>query len=392
MKREPEPSKPAALDPPSIETSHKLFCIKEEFFPLILESLKDYAIFTCDKEGGISSWNSGAESILQYKEDEIIGRNIEIIFTPEDVASGVCRDELETALTQGRALDERFHVRKDGSRFWAGGFLFALKDDQGAVRGLTKIIRDLTAQKRMEDELKREKMSLGRVNEELENLNHIAGHDLKAPLRNINTFAGLLRRRYGDKMDAEGREMLDLIESSVNKMNGLLTHLLDLSKVSKLGQPYQEIGVGTVVGEIKGRLETDIRKTGARIDLQEGIPPIHGDPVKLTLALSNLINNAIKFSSKKAGEKPRVKIGYVDDKDFHTLFVKDNGIGIPEEYHGMIFEPFKRLHGESEYEGAGVGLSIVKKIVEQHKGKIALNSKPGKGSTFYLSLPKAPPA
>jgi signal transduction histidine kinase len=243
-----------------------------------------------------------------------------------------------------------------------------------------------------------QKRFLEKANAELDSFVYTASHDLRAPLRAIASFAAFLKEDCGAQLDARGQDHLEEIRKGALRMNQLIDDLLTLSRISRVRNPFAPASVGDMVRDVLERIRFDVQSAGARIVAAPDLPVILCDRVKLTEVFLNLITNAVKFSSKNAvengmtpsGEAPQVEIGWKDRGDRWEFWVKDNGIGIEPKYHDQIFGIFKRLHPSESYEGTGVGLSIVKRVVDDHGGRVWVESEAGKGSVFRVILPKVP--
>lgn len=238
-------------------------------------------------------------------------------------------------------------------------------------------------------ELENQKKLLEKANKELDSFAYTASHDLRAPLRGIMSFASFLEEDYKIKLDEKGLDYLKEIREGAGRMNRLIEDLLTLSRISRLQNPYEDVDMNELIGSILKRIEFDIRQNKVELEIQKNIPIVRCDRIKIGEVFLNLINNAIKFSSKNNKANPRVEVGYSDKAEFHEFYVKDNGIGIEPRHHEQIFGIFKRLHKSSEYEGTGAGLSIVKRVIDDHGGKIWIDSNLGKGAVFYFTIPKA---
>ena len=236
-------------------------------------------------------------------------------------------------------------------------------------------------------ELEEQHKLLEEANRELDSFTHTVSHDLQAPLRGVASFANFLEEDYKDKLDGEAKEYLKEIREGTTRMSNLIKDLLTLSRISRIKNPFEKTDINELVEAVRKRIEFDINKHRVDLKIQKGLPTIICDRIKLTEVFLNLINNAIKFSSKQE-KPPVVEVGYVDDGPFHRFTVKDNGIGIDPKYHDQIFGIFKRLHTADEFEGSGAGLSIVKKVIDDHKGKVWIESQEGKGTTFLFTIPK----
>lgn len=243
-----------------------------------------------------------------------------------------------------------------------------------------------------------QKRFLEKANAELDSFVYTASHDLRAPLRAIASFAAFLKEDCGAQLDARGQDHLEEIRKGALRMNQLIDDLLTLSRISRVRNPFAAASVGDMVRDVLERIRFDVQSAGARITVAPDLPVILCDRVKLTEVFLNLVTNAVKFSSKNAvengrtpsGEPPKVEIGWKDRGDRWEFWVKDNGIGIEPKYHDQIFGIFKRLHPSESYEGTGVGLSIVKRVVDDHGGRVWVESEAGKGSVFRVILPKVP--
>lgn len=228
--------------------------------------------------------------------------------------------------------------------------------------------------------------SFKRKNEAIESFVYSISHDLKAPLRSIEGFATALREDYGDKLDAEGKHYLDRIIAGARKMGVLIDKLLEYSRIGRISLPRGDVKIAEVVAQAIEDNIYEINRRGAKIKIQENLPVVKNvERQRIYQIFTNLISNAIKYNDK---ETPEIEIGYRDEGDHYLFYVRDNGIGFDMRYHDKIFEVFQRLHREDEYSGTGMGLAMVKKIVETYGGRIWAESKPGKGSTFYFTLPK----
>jgi PAS domain S-box-containing protein len=223
-------------------------------------------------------------------------------------------------------------------------------------------------------------------NKELDDFTYVVSHDLKEPLISVEGFAKMIRHDYLHLFDSTGQEYLQSIVDSCWHMKRLIDELLILSRISKLVEKKARLDLSVLVAEVLEELRFSIRERKAEIIIAERLPEIVGVDTHLRIVFRNLISNALKFSDKPI---PRIEIGASVAPDFTTIYVRDNGIGIDEAYFEKIFLIFQRLHRKDQYEGAGAGLAIVKKIVESHGGQIRVVSRPGLGSTFSFTIPTA---
>ena len=236
-------------------------------------------------------------------------------------------------------------------------------------------------------ELEEQHKLLEEANRELDSFTHTVSHDLQAPLRGVSSFATFLEEDYKDKLDGEAVGYLKEIREGTARMSNLIQDLLALSRISRIKNPFEEVDISELIEVVRKRIEFDINKHKVDLKIHQGMPTIVCDRIKLTEVFLNLINNAIKFSSKQE-TPPVVEVRYHDDDECHKFSVKDNGIGIDPKYHDQIFGIFKRLHSTDEFEGSGAGLSIVKKVIDDHKGRVWIESEAGKGTTFLFTIPK----
>ena len=234
-------------------------------------------------------------------------------------------------------------------------------------------------------ERKRVQEKLNRSNEELEQFAYIASHDLQAPLRKITAFSDRLKNKYSDVIDERGQEYLVRMQNAAQRGQQMINDLLELSRVTTDGKPFQKTLLNQVIQDVLCDLEVDIEKSGGSVEVGD-LPAIEADATQMRQLFQNLIANALKFH--KPETPPEVTISTNGDTSSQVqISVQDNGIGFEEEFIERIFQPFHRLHGQSEFEGSGIGLSVCRKIVERHGGGIEAQSQPGEGTTFIITLP-----
>ncbi len=255
-------------------------------------------------------------------------------------------------------------------------FVFYRYKNQAAVNSIL-------TEKSMKIQLKN--AQLARSNRDLEQFAYIASHDLKEPLRNIGGFITLLNRKCGHYQDEEAKDYMQFITNSVDHMHHLLTDLLAYSRIGIVARSYEQVNMETVVQTVKTSFKSYIEEQNARISICNMPNKIFANRTQMVQLIQNLVGNALKFRSNKT---PQVNIECIELPDRYVFSVKDNGIGMQQEYTDKIFVIFQRLHNRTEYDGTGIGLSICKKIVEQHEGEIWVESQSGKGSTFYFSISK----
>ncbi|MEN6516743.1 MAG: ATP-binding protein [Methanospirillum sp.] len=260
------------------------------------------------------------------------------------------------------------------------------RDTDGRIVRSDGTVHDITEWKEAEETLKRYAAELERSNEELQRFAYVASHDLQEPLRSIISFSQLLERRYKGRLDQDADDYIAFIVEGGNRMQTLIQDLLAVSRVTTKAAPIVETDAGTVIAGVVCDLADAIATATATITVGP-MPRVMADPAQLEQVFANLIGNAIKY--RRPGVPPEIEVSARDEGPMVEFAVRDNGIGIEREYFGQIFEMFRRLHTHDEYEGTGIGLAVVRKIVERHGGEVRVESTPDVGSTFFFTLPAA---
>lgn len=372
----------------------------EERTRLMVEGVKDYAIFMLDPQGHIASWNEGARRIKGYESREIIGRHFSTFYTREDIEDGKPARELKIAIKTGKYEEEGWRVRKDGSLFWANVLITAIFDDRQRLIGFCKVTRDLTERRKAEQALRDSEeryrdlairlneanKELAFTNSELEQFTSMVSHDLQEPLRTISSYLDLILVRQGAEIKPEVRNYIEKAIGGSIRMRELIKNLLHYSQVSWNEIRFAEVPVGDLISEALQNLKSSIETTGAEIMVENHLDTVQGDRVQLVQLIQNITGNAIKF---RGDRRPKVQIRADREGNFYHFSISDNGIGIAPEHQERIFEIFNRLHTRQEYPGTGIGLAICKKIVERHAGRIWMESEPGSGTTFHFTLQHA---
>jgi PAS domain S-box-containing protein len=370
----------------------------EERFRLLVEAIKDYAICLLDAEGRIVSWNAGAETIHGYRAEEILGRSFAVFHLedPDWRATGV----LHRAATEGRYEAEGWRVRRDGSRFWANTVFTSIHDEGGRLWGFAKITRDLTERKHAEEEIARLNADLERrvhartaeleaANAELEAFSYSVSHDLRAPLRAIDGFSQALMEDFREQLPRPAGDYLRRIVAATRRMSDLIDGLLDLSRVSRAEMRWQDVDLATMARQEAEALQRAEPQRRVEWVIPESLAA-RGDPRLLRVALDNLIGNAWKFTAGK--EAARIQIGQRTNGEGREYFVADDGAGFDMAYAGKLFGAFQRLHTEREFEGTGIGLATVRRVISRHGGRIWAEAAPGRGATFFFTLGAEIPA
>jgi len=365
--------------------------LAEQRYRLLIEGVSDYAIYSLDRNGIITSWNAGAQRIKGYNEFEILGKHFSTFYTPEDAAAGLPDKVLRTAAETGHFEGEGWRVRKDGTRFWSSVVVTPIRNDQGEHIGFSKITRDVTDRKLLLDQIQKhaEELELRiaereQTNAELEAFSYSVSHDLRAPLRAIEGFTQAFIEDYGEQVPAAGLEYLREVTSAANRMNQLVQDLLNFSRLSRIHLEMFPIEISHAARLAVRQLTADSKF----VEFQnlEGLRVVAHEPT-LVQALNNLISNALKFHGPNAA--PRVCVSAERKDGRIQISVRDNGIGIASEHLDRIFQVFERLHGQDEFPGTGIGLAIVKRGVQRMGGEIGVDSQPGAGSRFWIELPEA---
>src|SRR5258708_645356 len=366
--------------------------ISEERFRLMTADVATYAILTLDPSGLVVTWNAGAQRIKGYGEEEIIGQHFSRFYSPEDIAAGKPEMELKTAATVGRVEDEGWRVRKDGSKFWASVMITAMRDAKGKLIGFSKVTRDLTERKRAEEEVRNLNRSLEQrvteltiANRELDAFTYSLAHDLRAPLRHMHGFAELLWRSSLENLRDEEKSFLTTILNSSKEMGRLVDGLLNFARLGRTDLKQTRVDLRQVVHYVRSQLESETKDRALTWHIG-GFAAVSGDPALLRQVFLNLLSNAVKYTGKTAAAC--IEIGSHNSADKITVFVRDNGAGFDMQYAGKLFEVFQRLHHSDDFEGIGVGLANVRRIIERHGGRVWAEGAPGRGAAFYFSLPQ----
>ncbi len=292
-------------------------------------------------------------------------------------------------------LNTEFRMRdkKGCVRVYSNSFIGVVED--GKLLRAWGVQRDITDHKRAQSEREQLLKELSQKNKELENINieldsfvYTASHDLRSPLSIISSYISIIKDDHSDTLNDEVEFLFTRIYHRVKLMDKIIEDLLTLSRISRVDYDFEYFFIKDLIESQIDRINYCGNEDRVRLLFQPDIPKIKCDKIKIAEAFFNLINNAIKFSHKNSKDDIIVEIGYKDSVGFHQFYVKDNGIGISPEYHDKIFGFFERLYPESEYEGTGVGLSIVKKIVESYGGEIWVESDLNKGAIFHFTIPK----
>ncbi len=288
--------------------------------------------------------------------------------------------------SQGRSISFEYEHPRDTGSCWLNTCVNFLGYGPSGRPRFSFVAQDITERRRNEVLLRQSNEELRRANADLEQFAYSASHDLQEPLRQVAIYSQLLEKKLSSKLDGKALGYLAYCIEGAHRMEMMITDLLAYCQAAKKSDSSVAlVSIKDVVETVKKNLSTTIDDTGAEI-LASALPVVQGDSVPLVHLFQNLISNALKYRSEK---RPRIRISAVEDADQWSFSVEDNGIGIRKEFQSQIFGIFKRLHDRAEYPGTGVGLAICQKIVERYGGRIWVESEPGRGSTFFFTLPRA---
>ena len=362
---------------------------------LLIEGVEDYAILMLDSRGRVISWNSGAERITGYKETEILGSDLSVFFTPEEIEEGRPRHGLQVAAAAGRFEEEGWRVRKDGSRFWASVSTTALWDEAGRLRGFAKVTHDISVRKKAEEERERLLSQEKAAREEAESAGRLKdeflatlSHELRTPLTSILGWARM--GASGSVPDHQARQAMEAIAENARAQARLIDDILDMSRIvtGRLQLDARPVEVERIFQAVVDVVRPSAEMKGVALNVMCDLrgEVVLGDASRLRQAIWNLLSNAVKFSN----EGGRVEARLARAGNQVEITVSDAGVGIDPQFLPHVFERFRQADGAltREHGGLGLGLAIARHIVELHGGDISASS-PGKGqgATFKIRLP-----
>ena len=342
---------------------------------------------------GIWEWDlETGELILDERSEALFGRNagtfgktisaFKNLIYEEDISS------LEGAFNKAIEKDLTFEIivrtkTKNPNATYINLKAHIRRDKNGGPKRFTGVCFDITGLKEIEQTISKLNAELMRSNKDLESFAYVASHDLQEPLRMVSSFMQLLSMRYENKLDNDAKEYIGFAVDGAKRMYELLNGLLSYSRLSSRGKEFSRVEMNSIKVRILDNLKLIINERNAEI-VSEELPVVFADETQMVQLLQNLISNAIKFSESS----PKIFISSQIEGQFYVFSVRDEGIGIESQYFERIFQIFQRLVAREEYDGIGIGLAICKRIVERHKGKIWVESEPGKGSVFSFTIPK----
>ncbi|MTH15639.1 PAS domain S-box protein [Flavobacterium sp. LC2016-01] len=376
----------------------------EERYHLMVEEVQDYAILYLNHEGIVENWNLGAQKIKGYKAEEIIGKSFSEFYTESDRKNNLPQTLLNLAIEKGKAKQEGWRIRKDKTLFWASVTITAVHNKKNQVIGFSKVTHDLTEKKTADDKLKLNALELEQKNKELEKMNqelqsfaYISSHDLQEPLRKIQTFATQIMEKESENLSDYGKDKFQRMQNAAQRMQTLINDLLSYSKTNIQERVFEKTDIGKIVNEVRDDLKEEIEQKNAKIEVLENCEA-NIIPFQFRQLLYNLVSNSLKFSYPENPIVIKIKSEIAKgavlenekldaEKTYCHIRIEDNGIGFEQQYSSKIFEVFQRLHGKLEYTGTGIGLAIVKKIVDNHNGIITAKGELNKGATFDIYIP-----
>ncbi len=359
----------------------------------LFESVRDAVVVAVANTGRIVLWNPAATEIFGYSASEALELRIEAL-VPERLKvqhqAGLARyrDTGHGLYIDSHALLDVPALRKTGEEIRVEMTLSPIDPIQVTAAGgsfVLAIIRDVTERKRVEKELQRRTEELAHINAELEQFAYSVSHDLRAPLRSIDGFSQILLEAYAPELDEEGEDYLRRVRSASQRMGELIDDLLNLSRLTRGSMRKETVDLSALAKAFAQELRASRPERRVKFVVEEGLL-VDGDRQLLRVALNHLLDNAWKFTANQ----PRAKIefGAVQHDGEPAYFVRDDGAGFDMAYAENLFGPFQRLHSVAEFEGTGIGLAAVQRIIHRHGGRVWAEGAVGEGATFYFTLPR----
>jgi PAS domain S-box-containing protein len=350
---------------------------------ILIDSVTDYAILILDLDGRVVTWNSGAERLLGYRSEEIVGEHFSLFYSREEAGKGAPETELKSAASEERAEAEGWRLRRDGSRFWANVVTTALYDNTGRLCGYGKVMRDITERRQHEQALEEKNAELQAAVEELDAFSFSVSHDLRAPLRAIDGFSRILLKKLATQVDEESRDWLQRVCDNAVQMGQLVDDLLAFSRLGRKPLSTKKLRTAEIVNQV---VRDRRQQAGGRdvVVTVGDLPNVLGDAVLFKQVVVNLVDNAFKYTRTR--EHAKIEIGWREQAGEQVFYIRDNGVGFDMRYAEKLFGVFERLHRAEDFEGTGVGLAIVQRIIQRHGGRVWAESAVDKGATFYFAM------
>ena len=363
-----------------------------EWLAAVVESSED-AIISKTLDGVIIAWNHGAEAIFGYTAAEAVGKSMLMLFPPDRIQE---ETEILARISRGERMKtfESMRLRKDGERITISTTVSPIKDRMGAIVGNFPDARDITQRRAADEEIRRlnedlEQKVLRRTsqlassNRELEAFTYSVSHDLRAPLRHIAGFSKLLIEEHGGSLNPQAQHYLQRIEDGTRRMGQLVDEMLNLARVGRQALSQTVVRLNSLVTEVVAILEPECAGREIEWRIAE-LPSQRCDPVLTKQVFQNLLANALKFTRPRAHTV--IEVSHLAEGERKVILVRDNGVGFDMAYVDKLFGVFQRLHRQEDFEGTGIGLATVQRIVQKHGGDIWAEATPGQGATFYFTL------
>ena len=380
------------------ERSEELFA-SEQRYRLMVDAIQDYCIYFVDEAGTVVDWTESAQRLHGHQRSQIVGQSFETLLCSDNAGEDEVDPSqvLRLAKEHGQWESRGWRRREDGSRFWAHTVLTALRNEAGDLQGLSSITRDMTAAKSLEDvmnDLNRElekrvaerTQQLVAANKDLDVFSHMVSHDLRAPLRHIASFVSLLQEQTGESTDNLARQYQTSIAKSAKRMSLMIEGLLEYARLGRVALESQPVPMAPLLHGVIAHLKQENPNRHIEWVVDEDLPTVRGDAMLLAQAWGNLLDNAVKYTAKRADAV--IKVGWkVNPLGGRTFFVSDNGAGFDLEKAHNLFVMFQRQHHSMDFEGTGTGLALAQRIIDRHGGRIWSETAPGAGCTFFFTLP-----
>jgi PAS domain S-box-containing protein len=369
--------------------------ISDKYLATILEHAQD-GVLSVDLDGRIVSWNRGAEGLFGFPAERAVGMSLDRLGA--EGRGERLRGWFDLAKQGTPTVQLETELRREDDRSFAGEVTVApIRSDAGEVMAVSLTVRDVSERKRDQEELIRIRAELEQrvaertaalqaVNRELESFTYSASHDLRAPLRGIDGFSQALLEDYGRALDETASHYIERIRSAARRMGETIDALLMLSRITRAPLHLETLDLSKLVVEIV----TELRELDPRRQVELEVEPgllARADRQLIRIALENLLGNAWKFTRER--EQARIAVGRSSSGPPGTFFVRDNGAGFDMTYADKLFLPFQRLHAPERFQGSGIGLGTVQRVIARHGGRVWAEGAPEEGATFYFSLPES---
>ena len=379
------------------ERSAELFD-SEQRYRLMVDALQDYCIYFIDEAGLVTEWTESAQRLHGFHRSEMLGQNSDALRLVADAADEAdLAQVLRLAIANGQWETRGWRSRADGSRFWGHTVVTALRHQTGELRGLSCITRDMTAAKHLEDvmnDLNRElekrvserTQQLVAANKDLDVFSHMVSHDLRAPLRHISNFIGLLQEQLAESDDPVLKPYMLAISKASKRMSTMIEGLLEYARLGRVALETQPVPLSPLMHGVIEHLKREHSHRQIEWVIDEDMPVVMGDAMMLAQAMGKLLDNAVKFTGKV--EHARIEVGWRSNPMGGRMFyIGDNGAGFDLSKAQNLFVMFQRQHHSMDFEGTGTGLSLSQRIIERHGGRLWCETAVGQGCTFFFTLP-----